>query len=111
MSLEAVQHVLRMFANMQMTPEIETHKFALLRKFRDYELRQYDNYLVAETAMPAGSGTCVCACSHRRIDEPNVAEDACAGLSMATYGRLGIKNCGQVIVAEDRDMFLRTQQV
>ena len=56
MSLEGLQHVLRMFVNLQMTPEIETHKFALLRKFRNYEIRQYSNYMVAETAMPAGSG-------------------------------------------------------
>eukprot|EP00798_Chlamydomonas_sp_ICE-L_P028063 gene28063-31166_t len=56
LSLEGLQHVMKMFIDVQMTPDIETHKHAVLKKYRDYELRQYDNYLVAESTMPPGSG-------------------------------------------------------
>eukprot|EP00798_Chlamydomonas_sp_ICE-L_P010400 gene10400-8347_t len=56
LSMEGLQHVLRMFVNSQLTPDIELQKYKLLKKFNDYEIRKYDSYLVAETSMPTGSG-------------------------------------------------------
>lgn len=56
LSLEALQHVLRMFLEVQLTPSLETPRYSVLRKTRDYEIRQYESYVVAETDMPRGSG-------------------------------------------------------
>ncbi|KXZ52379.1 hypothetical protein GPECTOR_9g423 [Gonium pectorale] len=56
LSLEALQHVMRMFTQVQLTPSIETPKYVVLKKFKEYEIRRYDPYLVAETPMGGGSG-------------------------------------------------------
>ncbi|PNH10002.1 hypothetical protein TSOC_003319 [Tetrabaena socialis] len=56
LSLEGVQHVLRMFMQVQVTPSIESPKYVVLKRFKDYEIRKYEPYLVAETPMGAGAG-------------------------------------------------------
>ncbi|GLI71638.1 hypothetical protein VaNZ11_016912 [Volvox africanus] len=56
LSLEGVLHVLRMFLQVQLTPAIETPKYLVLKKFKEYEIRRYEPYLVAEAPMGAGSG-------------------------------------------------------
>jgi len=56
LSLEGVTYVLRTMMEVQVTPDIEVHKFSVLKKVKDYELRSYPPYLVAETAMPGGAG-------------------------------------------------------
>ncbi|KAG1660083.1 hypothetical protein FOA52_011149 [Chlamydomonas sp. UWO 241] len=56
LSVEAVQHVLRMFMQVQLKPAIESHKYDVLLKFKDHEIRNYPPYIVAETDQPTGSG-------------------------------------------------------
>ncbi|GIM11583.1 hypothetical protein Vretimale_15069 [Volvox reticuliferus] len=56
LSLEGVLHVLRMFLQVQLTPAIETPKYLVLKKFKEYEIRRYEPYLVAEAPMGTGSG-------------------------------------------------------
>lgn len=56
LSLEAVVLVLQQFFKVQLTPNIESYKFTLLQKFKDFEIRSYPDYLVAETAQPMGAG-------------------------------------------------------
>ena len=41
---------------MQTTPGLEQPRYTVLRKAAEYEVRQYEGYVVAETDMPAGSG-------------------------------------------------------
>ena len=40
----------------QVTPSIESHKYTILMKLKEYEIRDYPSYLVAETVQPPGSG-------------------------------------------------------
>ncbi|GFR45973.1 hypothetical protein Agub_g7445 [Astrephomene gubernaculifera] len=56
LSLEGVVHVLRMVTQLQLTPAVETPKYTVLRKFKEYEIRRYEPYLVAEVPMTHGSG-------------------------------------------------------
>ncbi|KAG2441947.1 hypothetical protein HXX76_003552 [Chlamydomonas incerta] len=56
LSLEGLQHVLRQFLQLQVTPGIETPKYTVLKRFKEYEIRAYEPYTVAETAMGSGAG-------------------------------------------------------
>lgn len=55
LSPEAVAEVLRQLLQLQITPDLETPAYTVLKATRDYELRRYQPYIVAETAMPSGS--------------------------------------------------------
>ena len=39
-----------------MTPGLESPRYEVLRKTKEYEVRQYEPYLAAETDMPSSSG-------------------------------------------------------
>jgi hypothetical protein len=56
LSLEAVQHVVRQVLQVQLTPDLEGPRYSVLKKAAEYEVRQYQPYVVAETQMPQGSG-------------------------------------------------------
>lgn len=56
LSLEAVQHVLRQVLQVQLTPDLEGPRYSVLKKAAEYEVRQYQPYVVAATPMPQGSG-------------------------------------------------------
>ncbi|GLC45313.1 hypothetical protein PLESTB_000308500 [Pleodorina starrii] len=56
LSLEGVQHVMRMFLQLQITPAIETPKYTVLKRFKEYEIRRYEPYLVAEAPTGGGAG-------------------------------------------------------
>ncbi|EFJ39895.1 hypothetical protein VOLCADRAFT_84753 [Volvox carteri f. nagariensis] len=58
LSLEGVQHTLQMFIQqqLQLTPGIETPKYVVLKKLKEYEIRRYEPYLVAEAPTGPGSG-------------------------------------------------------
>lgn len=56
LSLEGLQHVLQMFMQVQLTPAIETPRYMVLKRYKEYEIRKYEPYLVAETAMSPGAG-------------------------------------------------------
>jgi hypothetical protein len=47
----------------QLTPDLETPSYTVLKAKRGYELRRYQPFIVAETAMPRGSSECE-ACPH-----------------------------------------------
>ena len=46
--------MIRQLTNLQQTPDLDTPPYTVLKKTREYEVRQYSSYLVAETNMPAG---------------------------------------------------------
>lgn len=48
--------MLRQFLQLQVTPGIETPKYTVLKRFKDYEIRAYEPYTVAETSMGSGAG-------------------------------------------------------
>ena len=56
LSIEGLQYVVKQVLKLQVTPSIETHKYTILKKVKDYETREYPSYLVAETQQPPGSG-------------------------------------------------------
>lgn len=45
-----------MLTSLQTTPKLGSPEYVVLRKAKEYEVRKYSSYMVAETAMPAGSG-------------------------------------------------------
>ncbi|KAK9832958.1 hypothetical protein WJX74_002802 [Apatococcus lobatus] len=55
-SLEGLAHVLRQLGNYKATPDLEGPRYKVLRSTKEYEIRKYDSYMVAETAMPMSSG-------------------------------------------------------
>ncbi|KAG2493405.1 hypothetical protein HYH03_008531 [Edaphochlamys debaryana] len=56
LSLEGLQEVVRQFLDPAVTPPIETPKYSVLKRYKDYEIRKYDAFTVAETTMTAGAG-------------------------------------------------------
>jgi hypothetical protein len=53
---EALLHVARQMAAVQLTPALEGPSFKVLRRAAQYEVRQYQPYVVAVTGMGPGSG-------------------------------------------------------
>jgi len=52
--VEGVAHVLRQATTAQTTPSLDSPAYAVLRAAREYEVRRYAPYAVAEVGMPAG---------------------------------------------------------
>lgn len=50
----AVSAVDAQLLQVQLTPDLEQPGYQLLRVTKDYEIRRYDPFIVAETALPAG---------------------------------------------------------
>lgn len=55
-SLEGLIFVLRQALTVQLTPQLESLRFSLLKKTADYELRKQEPYVVAATPMGPASG-------------------------------------------------------
>ena len=49
LSPEGVAEVLKQIFDFSQTPALETPGYTVMKKFADYEVREYDSYLVAET--------------------------------------------------------------
>ena len=55
MQVEGVQHVMKMALSPMQTPNLDTPKYQVLKKMRDYEVRKYSQFMTAEVPMPSGS--------------------------------------------------------
>ena len=53
--IEGIAHVIKQLTTLQLTPDLDTPPYVVLKKTKEYEVRRYSSYLVAETAMPAGA--------------------------------------------------------
>lgn len=53
--MEGVLHVMSMALSPMQTPDLDTPQYQVLQKSRDYEVRQYSQFLTAEIPMPSGS--------------------------------------------------------
>ncbi len=60
LSVEGVVHVLQQLLQVQLTPSLEGPSYSLLKVAKDYEIRRYSPFLVAEAPMSPGSGVCMC---------------------------------------------------
>ena len=56
MQLEGLSYVLRSLGNLQLTPDLDTPRYTVLKRTAEYEIRKYDPYIVAEVPMPSASG-------------------------------------------------------
>jgi hypothetical protein len=70
----------------QLTPDLESPAYSVLKATREYELRRYQPFIVAETAMPRGSSEYVetASCRLARANRVHVAWETAA--SMACLG-------------------------
>ncbi len=58
LSPEAVGEVLKQVFNFAKTPEnLKTPKYATLRRYRDFEVREYEKFFVAETSVKSDTGS------------------------------------------------------
>jgi len=58
LSPEAVQEVLKQVFNFTKTPEnLKTPKYVTLRRYRDFEVREYETFFVAETTVNSNTGS------------------------------------------------------
>lgn len=55
MQIEGVAHVIKQLTNLQQTPDLPSPTYIVLKKTKEYEIRQYSSYLVAETSMASGT--------------------------------------------------------
>ncbi|GFR50703.1 hypothetical protein Agub_g12960 [Astrephomene gubernaculifera] len=55
-SPEGFLDFLRQLTSLHATPPLDTPRYVVLRRARDYEVRQYEPYLVAETTMEEAAG-------------------------------------------------------
>lgn len=55
-SLEAFIHVFSQLLDISQTPDLETPNYITLKKTKDYEIRRYPPFLVAETKMASSQG-------------------------------------------------------
>ena len=53
--IEGIAHVIKQLTTIQLTPDLPTPHYVVLMKTKEYEIRQYSPYLVAETNMPSGA--------------------------------------------------------
>lgn len=56
-SLEAFQQVLGQLLSLVATPDLETVEYKILKKWKNYEVRDYPSFLVAETSLKNSNGT------------------------------------------------------
>lgn len=47
--------MVKQLTTLQLTPDLDTPPYTVLKKTKEYEIRRYESYLVAETSMPAGA--------------------------------------------------------
>ena len=54
--LEGLSFVFRSLGNLQLTPDLDTPSYTVLKRTAEYEIRRYEPYIVAEVQMPSGAG-------------------------------------------------------
>jgi hypothetical protein len=70
--------VILQLLQVQITPDLETPTYTVLKATRDYELRRYQPFIVAETPMPRGASEC---------GEQLTAGTQCISSKSSTLGR------------------------
>ena len=55
MQIEGIAHLIRQLTTLQITPDLDSPPYTVLKKTKEYEVRRYSSYLVAETDLPAGT--------------------------------------------------------
>ena len=56
LQLEGLRYFIRSLGNLQLTPDLETPRYTVLKRKAEYEVRKYEPYIVAEVPMPSASG-------------------------------------------------------
>ena len=54
--VEGIAHVIKQLTTLQIDPNLDQPQYTVLKKVKEYEIRKYDAYLVAETDRPMGKG-------------------------------------------------------
>ena len=55
MQIEGIAHLIRQLTTLQVTPDLDSPPYTVLKKTKEYEVRRYSSHLVAETDLPAGT--------------------------------------------------------
>lgn len=55
LQIEGIAHVIKQLTSLQTTPDLDSPPYTVLKKTKEYEVRSYSSYLVAETTMPSGT--------------------------------------------------------
>eukprot|EP00884_Botryococcus_braunii_P022101 jgi/Botrbrau1/8575/Bobra.0359s0038.1 len=85
-SLEAFGHVLSQLSDVKRTPDLETPSYVVLKKTKHYEIREYKEYLVAETDVNLEGGRgLIPAAKDYKEGAPPVAEERLAFRRLAGY--------------------------
>ena len=50
--LDSIAFLLRNALSLQLTPDLDTPQYSVLKKTREYEIRRYESFLIAEVDMP-----------------------------------------------------------
>ena len=53
--LDSIAFLLRNALSLQLTPDLDTPQYSVLKKTREYEIRRYESFLIAEVDMPQSS--------------------------------------------------------
>ncbi len=53
--LDSITFLLRSALSLQLTPDLDTPQYSVLKKTREYEIRRYEPFLIAEVDMPPSS--------------------------------------------------------
>ncbi len=53
--LDSITFLLRNALSLQLTPDLDTPQYSVLKKTREYEIRRYEPFLIAEVDMPPSS--------------------------------------------------------
>ena len=76
LSPEAVGEVLKQAFNFAKTPEnLKTPKYVTLRRYRDFEVREYEKFFAAETSVKSDTGSAkmhIAKLGRRLIDWPGI---------------------------------------
>jgi hypothetical protein len=56
LSVEGIAHVIMQLTTLQIDPNLDQPQYTVLKKVKEYEIRKYEAYLVAETDRPMGKG-------------------------------------------------------
>merc|ERR1711879_588071 len=55
-SLEGLQDLVKQLINFQITPDLDTPHYVTLNRYADFEIRKYESFSVAETAINDAEG-------------------------------------------------------
>eukprot|EP01025_Chloroclados_australasicus_P012818 TRINITY_DN1609_c0_g1_i1.p1 TRINITY_DN1609_c0_g1~~TRINITY_DN1609_c0_g1_i1.p1 ORF type:complete len:420 (-),score=35.95 TRINITY_DN1609_c0_g1_i1:200-1375(-) len=83
-SVEALAEVLRPYLSIQLTPNLESPKYLLLKKLKEYEIRSYQPFLIAETSMSENSSPAGGSGFNELVTYISGSNDRNASMSMTT---------------------------